>query len=933
MVALKKLFTVLLFLVTIFCFAQSDSIHIETERELVAFNEKMFSLLVKIENNTNSTQNLKLKYSAEKGIRILSNNTTVKLAPKEKAFLNFKAFVEKTQPAGSSLVNFTMVNEANKILTTAKTQLIIEPKRQLTISANQPQILIERVGDSLQISTQVFNGGNQVEKVEIFATFPQNFGSEVILKKQIELQPFSNSEVVFSKIIDKELLKLELFTVNIAGINSNNEYFGNTMVMVQNALGNRRYVDPLNNYGYLQRNTANHISWSTNNPFSQFSASHNLDLHSEVNIGNTKASLNLNGTYWEGSSSPFQFQNTWLKLENRQFGMQLGNLNTSDLEVSINGRGAEFSYLPTTENKISITAGAVEKSYDLFEPFQLNYFPRGYSAFVKSTISLNEKKTIDNQLILDTDSFQKSFIIKNGYAYNNKKDTFYDFDFGYGYIISTTDNQVTEPSVALGFNYRKNWKKYTLSSNNYYSTGYYPGIKKGSTVFEERLSRSFKKFSLFGAYNLSIYNPKNINPLYQYSSFSRRNKFELGSNFTLAKGLTANINSQLVSEHSDFFLGNSLELEPLDFRSAFVYTSLNYNTPNNKNRFNLTQSQGFSYYGGITAPKYIYQMQANWYHGDLMLSANYQHGNFMLYEGNSNATITSDTEKISTMANYKLILLNKKLNLNLSAIGNYDSRYGKNISFNTNFDFRAFRKTKIFANFNYNKYINNDFNNANIYYQVGINQELPTFGEEAVKYKNGTIKVFAFYDLNNNNTYDPAVDRSASNVKVKINNTIFVSDESGNIKYRKVPYGDYVIKSMENNWYVDDQKTTINQKEILVTIPLQKTSIINGKITYQKTTKTQYEVPQILAGISVIFKNQFNKTFTFYTDAAGEYTAYLPLGSYQIFINNAALPKNVYVDNNLQTASAEEGVVKTLKNFLLKVKEKKVEVKKFGITD
>ncbi|MGA9213334.1 hypothetical protein [Kaistella sp.] len=893
----------------------------------------MISLPVKIQNNTNAVQDLKLTYSAEKGIRILSSSAVVQLAPKEKAFFNFKAFVEKTQPAGSSFVNFTLLNDSNKALASSRTQLVIKAKRQLNITANQPQVLMEKVGDSIQISTQIYNGGNQIETVGLFATFPQRSGSDLTIKKKITLQPFTNQEVVFSKIIDKELLKLNLFTVNIAGTNSNNEYFGNVMVMVQNALGNRRYVDPLNNYPYLQRNTANHISWSTSNPFSENSASQNLDLRSEFNLENTKATINLNGMYYQGAYSNIFLQNSWLKMEHRQFGLHVGQLNTNDLDINVNGRGAEFSYLPNSGKKINITAGAVEKNYNLFDPFQFNYFPQGYSAFAKSTIRLTENKTIDNQLIFDTDFFQKSFIIKNGYAYNNNKDTFYNIDVGYGYVKSSRDNQVTEPSVALGFNYRKIWKEYLLSSNNYYSTGYYPGIKKGSTVLEERLSRSFQKFSVYGGYSMNIYNPKNINPLYQYSAFSYRNKAELGGSFFLAKGLSTNISSQYVSEHSDAFISSDLQLGSIDFRSAFLNASFNYNTPDYKNRISLTQSQGFSYYPGTTLPKFIYQVQTNWYHGDFMFSANYQLGNFMLYEGNSGGTLNDSNDKISALVNYRLTAMNKRLSLNLSAIGNYDSRYGKNISFNSDLGYKAFQTTKIFANFNYNKYINHNLHDANTYYQVGISQELPTFGEEETKYKNGTIKIFAFYDLNNNNTYDPSVDRPASNIKVKINNTIFISDENGNIKYRKIPYGDYLIKSMENKWYTDDQKITVNQKEVFLSIPLEKTSTITGKVEYQQTTKTQYEVPQALAGIPILFKSQFNKTFTFYTNAEGEYIAYIPLGSYTISIYDSVLPKNVYLDDNLQTTTSEEGVKKVLENFILKVKEKKVEVKKFGNKD
>ena len=933
METLKKTLVLFLFLGTIFSFAQSDSIVLETDKSVIAVNEKMLSLQVKIQNNTNSTQNLELSYATDEGIRILSSNSTLKLAPNERVFLPFKAFVGKNQPAGISLVNFFLLFIDHKIIAATKTQLVIEPKRQLRIIANQPQVLMEKIGDSLKISTQVYNGGNQTEQVEIFATFPQNYRGENNLKKTIELKPFTNQEVVFSQIINKELLKLEIFTVNIAGTDSNKEYFGNTMVMVQNALGSRKYVDPINGYQNLNPNSSNHISWSATNPFSELSGSQNIDLHSEINIGNTKTSVNMNGIYWPRSGTDLQFQNTWLKIEHRLLGLQLGNLNVSDLDINVNGRGAEFSYTGISENKFNINAGIIEKTYNLFDPFHLNYSLRGYSTFATAAIAFNEKITTNHQFVYDTDSSQRSFIIKNGYTYNNRKNTFYNFDFGYGYTLSEIDHQSTVHSAALGFNYRKNWKQYILSSNNYYSTGYYPGIKKGNTVFEERISRSFEKFSLYVGYNLNIYNPKSIDPLYQYNSYSRRNKMEMGSSFSLAKGLTANISSQWMNEHSDFFTTNLLQSQPVDFRSVFLYSTFNYNTPNNKDKFNLTQSQGVSYYLNLTKPQYVYQIQGNWYHGNLVFSTSYQRGNFMLYEGNSNGSVVNDTEKISAMVNYRLALFNQKMNINVSAIGNYDNRYGKNISFNTNFDYRAFRKTKIFANFNYNKYINNDFNNKNTYFQVGINQDLPTFGEETTKFKSSNLKVFTFYDLNNNNVFDPLVDRPASNIKVKINNTIFISDEKGNISYRKIPYNDYLIKSLENLWYTDDQKIKVDQKEVFITMSLEKTSIIKGRVEYMKTNKNHYEVPQILAGIPIIFKNKLNKTFKFYTNATGEYTAYLPLGNYEIFINNSILPQYVYIDDNLQRTTAEEGVAKVLNPFILKVKEKKVQVKKFGISE
>ncbi|MBW8362025.1 MAG: hypothetical protein K0M56_07565 [Kaistella sp.] len=912
-------------------FAQGSPIKVESEKTISTTNEDLLTVMVEIENTSAEVFQLLLVTGGDKGVRVLNKSVNISLQAGEKIFIPIKIFIEKTQPAGSSVVVFTLNDRNQNMVARSETELAIATKRSLKLIANDPQQLIERIGDSLRISTQVYNAGNTAEEVDIITTFPQGYNSDVTQKKTIILEPFSDREVVFSRIIDKELLKLELFTVNVAAKSGSNDYFGNVTVMVQNAYGNRRYIDPLDLSRYLQRISPNRIAWSTSNPFDKLSASHNLDLHTEINMGNTKVGINVNGTYWPKRDGEIMLQNTRLNLENGPFGLQIGNINSTDLEIGLMGRGAEFSYSPVSGTGLRFTAGAVEKSFNLFDPFT-NQF-RGYSAFAKAIYDVDENKTVNSEAILDTDPFQKGFIFKNGYSFNNNNDTYYSIDLGYGYARAVADKEAAESSLSVDFNYRKNWKKYVFSSNNYFASGYYPGIKRGSTVFEQRLSRNFEKIAVYAAYSLNIFKPRNIDPLYPYNTSAKRSRIEMGSSFSLMDRLSMDLSSQFADENSEIFLTSFLQQTMVDFRLAALRTTLNYNTLDNRDKISLLYSQGISYYRGLTKPRVIYQLQANWYHGNFMLSANYQDGTFMLYEGNVNGTLNSDTQKISALASYRIAMLNKKLNINFSALGNYDRRTGNSISVSSGFDYKVFKATRLFGNINYNRFSRNDFTTSNTFYQLGISQELPTIGDEAVKYKNGVIKVFTFYDLDNDNTYTPAVDSTAPNVKVRINNTIFLSDDSGNIKYRTVPYGEYIIKSLDPKWYADDQKIELSQKEVFLTIPLEKTSVVYGLIEYQQTSKIQYEVQEILAGIPVLLKNQLGKTFTFYTNAQGEYTAYVPVGTYEISVDTKVLQKNVYIDDNLQTAVAEEGKINTMKNFLLKVREKKVEVKKFGISE
>ncbi|XJR87142.1 hypothetical protein ACH34I_07305 [Elizabethkingia anophelis] len=755
-------------------------------------------------------------------------------------------------------------------------------------------------------------------------------GRDLSLSKTVKLEPFVNKEVSFSKIVDKDLLKMELFTVNVAGLNAEKEFFGNAIVIVQNALGNRKYVDPNFINFYRPAYQVNHISLSSRNAFLNYDSSYNLDLHTEFYAGGIKGIVNVNGTYWSNNNTKPLFTNTWVRLEGKGVGVQLGNLNASDLEVNLVGRGAEVSVNPFKDKRSGIRVGAVEKSYNLIDPLDLNNSLRGYSSYAKSSVSLNEKVSLDNSIILDNDPYQRSFILMNEYHYNNNKQTFYDVRLAYGYTSSKGEVSNTASSIAAGLNLNTSFGKYTLSSNNYYSSSYYPGIRKGNTVFEERLFRNFTKFNLWLGYSLNNYNPKSIDPQYEYNTVSNRSKVEMGTSFTIARNTKFSIIPQWSTERSNVFINSSFKSENVDFNSAFINTAFNYTSPDYKSSVSLVLSQGYSRYIGYTPSSFIYRLQANWYYKNFMLSANYQKGNFMLYEGNFNNTLSNNTERISAIANYKISLLNKRLNLVLGSIFNSDRFIGKSFSVNSNLDYRILSGTKLFASYNFNKYLNGIYRSANNYYQIGIMQDLPSFGEEKGNSKTGNIELFFYYDLNNNGQYDSTIDQPASDLKTKINNTLFITPKNGNIKYRKVPYGTYMIKALEDKWYVDDLRINVDRKDVFLTIPLQKTSMVKGKVQYQEATKTQYDVIEVLSGLPVVFQNSQFKNFVFYTNERGEYSVYLPVGHYKVFVDGYALQKNVYVEAS-QSVDIAEGNTSMLKPFILKVKERKVEVKRFGI--
>ncbi len=51
----------------------------------------------------------------------------------------------------------------------------------------------------------------------------------------------------------------------------------------------------------------------------------------------------------------------------------------------------------------------------------------------------------------------------------------------------------------------------------------------------------------------------------------------------------------------------------------------------------------------------------------------------------------------------------------------------------------------------------------------------------------------------------------------------------GNIKYKKVPYGNYLIKLPGQKWFAQDYRVNINSKTTSISIPMQQTGVVRGE--------------------------------------------------------------------------------------------------------
>lgn len=928
----KIYFLSLFLLLGILRISAQSGLSITSEKEITVLNEQIVGLMLEIENKSTQPAELNLRVKADEGIRLVSQENNINLGAPDKMFLPFKIYIEKKQPSGKSIIEFSLIDKNGAVVAKSKTTLVIETKRSLRIMSTNPQQLIYQVGDSLNITAKILNQGNQREEVKVIASFPSISGTQQNIEQKISVAPFSSTDIQFSRIVDRNILRMELFTVNIAGVDSKGDYFGNAIVTVQNAQGNRRYMDPNSLNPYISQYRQNHITYIARNPFDKTNGSHNAEVHLEGALSDLTLSMNLNGTIYDRPDIDPVFQNTYLRAEKNRFSLQAGNLFTSNLEISLMGRGIEAAINENNSHKSNFKIGAVEKSYNLFDPLSLRNSPRGYSMFGIAEIPVSDNAMMQSQIVYDEDPFQKGTIIKQQYTYNDyEKNKYFSTSLAYGELrsLGTTPNK--EPSFAASLQYRNKLGKYQISSNNYYSSGYYPGNRKGSLQFDERVSRQFGRVQTWAGFNFNEYDPKHIDPMYPFSNASKRNTISAGAAFALSKKIRMSASPIYSSETSQVYMSTFESAQSIEFKLYQLYTTFETSTRNNRHVFTLLVAPGVSAYPGFSGYKSSIKAQLTYNFENLTFSAQYQKGNYLLYEGvRYGGDIIPDVEKLTLMASYRRSFFQNKLSFAISGILSKESALGDSFSLSSNIDYQLFRKTKVFTYIGLNKFKNDFFQNDNIYYQIGITQTLPNIGEAATNYKNGQINLFVFYDNNNDGVFTAEVDTPAQNARISINKMIFIADKNGQIKYRALPYGDYQVVNLDNAWYAEDQNVQLNSKEVNLTMSLEKTGVVQGAIQYQKSGNLQYDVYEVYAGIPILLTNERGKVFKTFVGENGRFTAYVPLGSYSVSVDENGLQRNVYLEENLHKINVTDETATQLKTFILKVKEKKLDIKRFG---
>lgn len=892
----------------------TDSIH-------EVHNEELKDVTIKIENKGTSVFKGAIHLYCSKGARVATKpDMPVEVAPGKSLFVPAKLYIGRTTLAGDITYSAQLFNDRRTKIAETTASLRLTGSKLMQAFFTNNEIIMPGTGKEIQVMVQVSNRGNTAQEANIVIAYPTELHDPVNKAIKLTVPPFTDTLISFPRKVTKDMANLEYMDITVYGVYSSGDYFSIASASVQSLKSKKRFGRKMLN-NYVQQ--TNYISLGTQNSFSD-NESYFLRGKGDYAFHDGNITFSLNIFKWKSSGMPTLINDTWLGLEYRNFGLRVGNIIQNG-ELSYNGRGAEMYYYTDSARQNKIYAGYLDKSFNLINTQQ------GSASFGRAAwvgMLQRKGKLLNNTTIsYDEDKYalSKSVLAVNDATWHINDLLFASAKIGIANSASSVEEDKSRQSFSIGGSINGSLSKViSISSDNLYASGYYPGTRRGTLSLNERINFRLKQTTLSAGY---MYN--HIDPRYfsisniSFRSNNKSSTAELSVSRSF-KNINLALTSQYYREDGNWYYISGM----IPGSMSALRLSASASMADIATRQNIMLRTDVGRYTTSFMSGYRWQFRANlaYSYRFLRLAANMQKGNFYLSEAFQEFAGGQSDLRVNITSSVSKGFFNNKLRAD-AGIAYYKDFYISSVMYNGSLNCNL-GTTHLFATIQYNTFVSST-SYRNI--QFGITQLLPQARKEEVLNK-GTIRLLVFYDVNGNGSYD-AQDSVAKGYMGSINKVLFVTDKEGRIAYNRLPDGEYNIYfPTQKGWYGPDQFVVVKGKEENeLQVALRQTGTISGGISYEFNELLSVGTTKDLAGQTITATDKEGKTFETKTDDNGSYVIYLPTGSYTITVNN--LPAQIEVipsGEHKQPLEVRSGQSIDKVDFLLKVKQRKIEVKKFG---
>jgi hypothetical protein len=929
----KTVFSIALSLICLFDFtgvkAQSvteEPVALEIRESSV--NDQIVSHILKITNRSELPFNGTIVLEPLPEIRPLSQpEREISVAPGDSSFVAFKLVRGRDIAAGRKTVRYCVYDEKKEKVLCRETYIDIEKREQIYLLADDAPVMVINPEDSVRIQVTVNNSGNTREEVTVVFNVPDLLGAPPFTELKETVLPMEQKRVTFSFIPSGNLLSSGQFSVRVTAMKGEEKtIFGNKTVTVQNVSANRSYVD-INRVRSLfpgQGSDDNSLTLS----YRQYNSSSNmLQLQGGGYLNLPAGYLHLKGDIYKYNSQPTPMvTNTSLTYKLYENEFTVGNVS-EQTELPLFGRGVKASFSDEKKSK-TLTFGAVDQNFNLLssEPWFANY----YSFYAQGALGANNMdRGVKATYIYQKNPYEKAIYNVAGLQWRTLLGKNWNIQLeAHGSLSNYENVPGNKFSGAAEFKYTGNLSSgLNLDGSGYYSDAYFPGSRKGTVSLTQGISRKLLNDLYIGgsiSYNRTA--PKSYAYDYTYRS---ENSY---GNLTLSLPKWDRISSSLYYRYqgeSSPSYASYLDVETVSgnvrMASHRMGWQWRWQSPNVRHSLFGTLEGGFfadpleSGRSGQAKTTLNYSWQ--WLTADV----SYQRGPYYLYEymmaKQRDKEFTRFTSSASVNSN-----ISKKVSLNANINFTRDVYQGNVPSANLTANYTPKDDLALFMNAYWYRY--QFINTSNVFnVQVGVTWNLSK--AQPLSGKKSSVIAKVYYDHNANNCYDNG-DEPARDYLLNLDDKAFISDEDGKVRYSLVPYGEYTLKPMKaGQWSFDQKKIKVDGFKTRIEIPLRQSGTLQGSIRYE-AGENSVEIVQRTEGFRFTISGNEGKFLqTVVTDANGRFITFLPVGEYTITLDQRTLPEHTECKEPVRNFRMEAGKVNELEPFVIEVKSRKVNVKKF----
>lgn len=919
---------------TITSFGQNSSeIELTLKSEISINNPNLMDILISIKNDDNLPFNGSLMANLPKGVKNISAITTnLQLKPNESHFISFKVWLDKELTAGTTTLTFTILDNNNQTITSNQIVHSIKENNRLKLVVENPIIYLSNPNDSIRIKTNVTNLGNKKQNITLIYKIPELVGENNFFEIKGTLDVKDSETYTFSFLPTKRLLKLTQFTIQITGMRSElKELFANTSVEVLNVISNQQFIYSGNDYWNLssQRN-------SIMTSFRSIGAGNSIyQLQGATDFNLPAGFISVEGNLYQGNNDEKPIvTNTVLRYQLNDNKLVIGNIS-KPFELSLFGRGVSVEI---EKNNLfdSFEIGFIDQQYNLIQ--QNGFLKNGYGLYAKANIPTSGRLNQANVLyVFKDDLFEKAKhnVISNelNYDFNTYWHLNAKLHAGISNYSSVNKKMGSYAAEAL---YKGRINSFSLFGNYFISSDYFPGNRRGIIQIQQSASKAIaNENSLTANVFYSNFSPRST--LYETNTYSDNVRADFGIQFSKKSNIGAGLFAQHQYEsNSSFNHFNKNTNSDSSLKSYRLIENINWSSPNQKHFINLNLDNGLVKYPIGNKLRFQGRAQLSYNFNKFYTTLSYQRGSYFLsefynlYAQNPHQTF----QRLLFSIGYQNSLFNNKLLVNSGftysedpVITSAPSLY-LNLNYAINTNFTIYSNASWFQSKSTSPLYDTSFLNQLFTFELGIQFN---FNKRPVSSgKKSKIEATVFYDNNNNSVFDEG-DEVAPNYLTAFDVRSFLTDNKGNITYKSVPFGNYEIRPIiQEGWYPAISNIQVDSYSKKINIPLHKNGTLIAKVDYNFDEKKVVQFDPILGGIVFHIMQNGKLIQKVNTDANGNFTVFLPTGNYSILLQENSLPKNTYCENSTANVFIESGKVLKLDPFIILVKQKTINVKKFG---